>query len=75
MAGTVPQTVTFDSSVLKLTQVDTAQADVAARIRRETGLKLPDALIAACALQLGLPLATANAKDFRRVASLELIEC
>jgi predicted nucleic acid-binding protein len=131
MAGTVPQTVTFDSSVLilflndalpaqaielldnclrcgqavvsaivraevlawpshtveslvaatalldacQLTPVDTAQADVAARIRRETGLKLPDALIAACALQLGLPLATANAKDFRRVASLELIEC
>lgn len=59
----------------QLSPVDVAVADEAAKIRRETGLKLPDALIAATASLQGLTLATANAKDFRRVTGLALIEC
>lgn len=49
-------------------------ADEAARIRREHGLKMPDALIAATALLQAATLITANARDFRRVSSLKLIE-
>ena len=43
-------------------------------IRRESGLKLPDALIAATALLQGAALVTATAKDFRRVSALTLIK-
>ena len=58
----------------QLVTVNAVVADEGARIRRETGLKLPDALIAATALLQGAALVTANAKDFRRVPALTLIE-
>lgn len=57
-----------------LVSVDAAVANEAARIRREHGLKMPDALIAATALLQLAALVTANARDFRRVAALQLIE-
>ncbi|MBK9237012.1 MAG: PIN domain-containing protein [Rhodoferax sp.] len=60
--------------VCQLVSVNAAVADEAARIRRETGLKLPDALIAATALLQAAKLVTANARDFGRVPGLELIE-
>lgn len=60
--------------VCKLVPVDAAVADEAARIRRATGLKLPDALIAATALLQAAALVSANGKDFRRVSGLTLIE-
>ena len=47
-------------------------ADRAGRIRRETGIRLPDALIAATALEAGLGLVTRNNKDFATVRSLRL---
>lgn len=53
--------------VCQLVPVNAAVADEAARIRRETGLKLPDALIAATALLQSAELVTANGRDFRRV--------
>jgi predicted nucleic acid-binding protein len=59
----------------QLVPVNAMVADEAARIRRETGLKLPDALIAATAVLQNAALVTANAKDFRRVPGLMLIEC
>ncbi|MDP2367099.1 type II toxin-antitoxin system VapC family toxin [Rhodoferax sp.] len=58
----------------QLVSVNAAVADEAARIRRETGLKLPDALIAATALLQTATLVTANGRDFRRVPGLALIE-
>lgn len=58
----------------QLTAVNAVVADEGARIRRETGLKLPDALIAATAVLQSASLVTANAKDFRRVPGLTLIE-
>ena len=58
----------------QLVAVTAAVADAGARIRRETGLKLPDAIIAATTLLQGATLVTANAKDFRRVPGLPLIE-
>jgi predicted nucleic acid-binding protein len=60
--------------VCELVPVTAAMADEAARIRRETGLKLPDALIAAMALLQSVALVTANGKDFRRVPGLALVE-
>ena len=54
----------------------TAQvADEAARIRRECNLKLPDALIAATAKLLHIPIVTANPRDFERVKELSVVAC
>ncbi len=50
-------------------------ADEAARIRRECNLKLPDALIAATAQLLRIPVFTANQRDFERVKDLVVIGC
>lgn len=58
----------------QLVAVNAVVADEGGRIRRETGLKLPDALIAATAVLQTAALVTANPKDFRRVPGLTLIE-
>ncbi len=50
--------------------VDRAIAELAGRIRRTTQLDIPDALIAATALQHQLPLMTRNLRHFERVAGL-----
>lgn len=42
------------------------------QLRQTSSLKLPDAIIAATALHLGLPLMTRNVKDFKKVPDLEL---
>jgi predicted nucleic acid-binding protein len=44
--------------------MDAEVADEAARIRRSTRLKLPDAIQAAFATRHGLKLATRNTSDF-----------
>jgi len=44
--------------------IDTQTANLAAQLRRETRLKLPDAFQAALAKQHKLFLATRNTKDF-----------
>ena len=50
--------------------VDRATSERAGRIRRETGIRLPDALIAATALENQLSLATRNTRDFEPVRGL-----
>ena len=52
--------------------VDRAVAERAGRVAHEFGLRLPDALIAATALERGLQLSTRNAKDFAKVQGLRL---
>lgn len=52
--------------------VDRAIAERAGRIRRESGLRMPDALIAATALERKLGLATRNQKDFEPVRGLRI---
>jgi predicted nucleic acid-binding protein len=47
-------------------------AERAGRIRRDTGIRLPDALIAATALENGLMLTTRNRKHFEPVPGLRL---
>jgi predicted nucleic acid-binding protein len=53
-------------------EVDRAIAERAGRIRREAGIRLPDALIAATALERDLDLASRNTRDFKRVRGLRL---
>ncbi len=50
--------------------VDRDIAERAGRIRRESDLRMPDALIAATALERNLGLATRNRKDFEPVRGL-----
>lgn len=52
--------------------VDRAVAERAGRVVREFHLRMPDALIAATALENGLTLSTRNRKDFERVRGLRL---
>jgi len=52
--------------------VDRVIAERAGRIRRESGLRLPDALIAATAIEHKLGLATRNRTDFDHVRGLRL---
>ena len=52
--------------------VDRRVAERAGRVRREHSLRLPDALIAATALEHGLQLSTRNVKDFDPVKGLRL---
>lgn len=47
-------------------------AEGAGRLRRTTGILLPDALIAATAVANGLELLTRNVRDFSRVPGLTL---
>lgn len=47
-------------------------AERAGRIRREAGIRLPDALIAATAIENELGLATRNRSDFEQVRGLRL---
>jgi predicted nucleic acid-binding protein len=52
--------------------VDRAIAERAGRVRRETGIRLPDALIAATALERKLEVSSRNRRDFERVRGVRL---
>ena len=52
--------------------VDRGIAEEAGRIRRETGIRLPDALIAASAIVSKRPLVTRNTRHFRKVTRLRV---
>jgi predicted nucleic acid-binding protein len=52
--------------------VDRRIAERAGRIRRETGTRIADALIAATALEHELTVVTRNLRDFDRIAQLRL---
>ena len=52
--------------------VDRSIAERAGRIKRETGIPMPDALIAATALEHRLSVASRNVRHFRAVRGLRL---
>lgn len=54
--------------------VDRRVAERAGRLRRETGIRLPDALIAATAIEHKLSLFTRNRSDFDKVRGLRIRE-
>ena len=47
-------------------------AERAGRVRREAGIRLPDALIAATAIEHKLSLVTRNKTDFKKVSGLRI---
>jgi len=53
--------------------VDRSVAEVGGRVRRDVGLALPDALIAATAISRGLTLMSRNRRHFERVPGLRLL--
>jgi predicted nucleic acid-binding protein len=54
--------------------VDRRTAEAAGRIRRNSPVGLPDALIAATALTAGLELLTRNTRDFAQIEGVRLRE-
>jgi hypothetical protein len=52
--------------------IDRAIAERAGRVAREFGVRLPDALVAATALEHGLGLVTRNRKHFDSIRGLRL---
>ena len=59
-----------DSKVIEL---EPAIKIKAAEIRKKTGIKLPDAIIAATALVYNLTLITRNVKDFKKVGEIPIV--
>jgi predicted nucleic acid-binding protein len=52
--------------------VDRSIAERAGRLRRGSGMRTPDALIAATAIEHGLELVTRNRRDFKDIPGLQL---
>jgi predicted nucleic acid-binding protein len=70
------ESVELTTAFLKIFDEIAIDAEIkilAIRIRRNYRLKLPDAIIAATALHLGLPLITRNVKDFEVIPDLMVI--
>lgn len=60
-------------NLMDLLYLDEAVADRAIDIRKIKKIKLPDAIIAATALELELTLITANYHDFKNLPQLKLL--
>lgn len=63
-AAPIPDDVVALIDSFAFVAIDAAIADLAADLRRASGLKLPDALQGAAAMHLGLRLVTRNTRDF-----------
>jgi predicted nucleic acid-binding protein len=57
---------------LRELMVDRVVAERAGRVARDVGIRMPDALIAATALEHRLSLVTRNRRDFERVRGLRI---
>ena len=76
MARTTEESAALTAELLDAFEeisIDQEVKSVAISIRRAYKLKIPDAIIAATALHLGIPLITRNVKDFRNIPDLELV--
>lgn len=74
LAGDERQEVSVDALLEDCDEVgiDPEIARRAGRVKRQTGLQIADALIAATALERKLPLMTRNRRHFSQVAGLRL---
>jgi predicted nucleic acid-binding protein len=61
-------------STLSVIPVDSHVARLAAFIRREYRLKVPDSVIAGTAMFTGSALVTRNTRDFKKVSGLSLLK-
>jgi predicted nucleic acid-binding protein len=71
-AGTTTDAVSQLLAPFHEVPIDRAVAEHAGHIRRDTGVRLPDALIAATAVQLRMNLATRNDSDFKATEGLRI---
>ncbi len=60
------------ASLFTVVPVDIAIASTAGELRRDYGLSLPDAIVAATALRLGIVLVTRNIRHYQRIPHLRL---
>jgi len=73
VAGTSAMAAVFRLlSPFREVPVDRAVAERVGRVKRETGIPMPDALIAATALEHRLGVATRNVRHFEAVRGLRL---
>jgi hypothetical protein len=72
LAGTTGDSADILLRPFREIPVDRPIAARGGRIRRETGVRLPNALIAATAIEGGLGLVTRNRRDFERIRGLRL---
>ncbi len=63
----------FEANAVRMLDASYSVFEDAARLRAKTGLKIPDALHAATALQIGCALFITNDEDFRRVENLPVV--
>ena len=63
----------FRANAVRMLDASYSVFEDAARLRAKTGLKIPDALHAATALQSGCTLFITNDEDFRRVEDLPVV--
>lgn len=59
-------------SLFTIVPVDISIATLAGELRRDYGLSLPDAIVGATALSLGLVLVTRNIRHYQRIPNLRL---
>ncbi len=59
---------------LSIVSLDSRLARLSGIIRSRYGLKLPDSVIAATALFTGSTIVTRNAKDFRKIPNLPILQ-
>lgn len=63
----------FEANAVRMLDASYSVFEDAARLRAKTGLKIPDALHAATALQIECTLFITNDEDFRRVENLPVV--
>ena len=61
-------------NALQQIELNAAIVDRTIALRQQRKIKIPDAIIAATALQLALPLVTHNTRDFQWISDLTLID-
>jgi predicted nucleic acid-binding protein len=61
-------------ATVSIISVDSHIARLAAFVRREYGLKVPDSVIAATAMFTASALVTRNTRDFRKITGLSLLK-
>lgn len=61
-------------SLMEMVDINTEILKSAGAVRRKTHISLIDAIIAATAIELNIPIATLNVKDFEKVKNIKLFD-
>jgi len=61
-------------SLMEMVDINTEILKSAGAVRRKTHISLIDAIIAATAIELNIPIATLNVKEFEKVKNIKLFD-